>query len=129
MFISDYLIRSVLQEPTTTMRAILSSGTSPYAWSTMSVSRPPEIKCLFFCEFHPTAGPKIVHQVRTKSLVLSLVVWGGRAPLSEQGGTLLNRLLESDLANLNCNALRLGMRDDCFIVQNVMHNKLSGVIQ
>ena len=26
-------------------------------------------------------------------------------------------------------ALRLGMRDDCFIVQNLMSNKLSGVIQ
>lgn len=73
-FISDYLIRSVLQEPTTTMLAILSSGDSPLPRvHTMSVARPPEIKCLFFCEFHPTAGPKIVHQVRIKSLSLSRV--------------------------------------------------------
>lgn len=26
------------------------------------------IKCIFFCEFHPTAGPKIMYQVGTCSL-------------------------------------------------------------
>ena len=36
-----------------------------------------DIQCILFCEFHPVAGPKIVHQVRANSLNLSQSVTRG----------------------------------------------------
>ena len=36
-----------------------------------------DIQCILFCEFHPVAGPKIVHQVRANSWNLSQSVTRG----------------------------------------------------
>ena len=36
-----------------------------------------DIQCILFCEFHPVAGPKIVHQVRANSWNLSKSVTRG----------------------------------------------------